>query len=304
MFACNNVFDTITPLHIYSRIVGLAPYSLKIKNGKIVSLPDRILILFRVVGITAISRLLDISSWGIEDGKNYGVILIFMFHLLQLSNMIICDLHIITAHFHRRNMVQVLESLLDLDKIFEDLKIKVPHKKEKVLTTVFVLTHVFKLFTLAAWMLSINHISNEHYLDGLNVIFITIGSSMHVEYTIFLMIITNRFRLLNDQKRSLIIESSQMCESRFVRLKHIYFKLIGISRSVNYTFQQQILLRFTTLYITLNYGSFYIFKNVNVEDLQFTGFRTYLLLSDVMEVITISAASGIITDQVTFYCSH
>ncbi|GJQ82677.1 hypothetical protein Trydic_g19692 [Trypoxylus dichotomus] len=278
-----NVYDTLIPLHLISKCLGLSPYAYGIVEGK----PKyQASLLGSCYSFTVMLLFVGYYIYAVDEREdphdtNKVVRTIDMYHLY--GSIIIMSSCIILNSYYQKTLIQAIKSLNDIDMVMADYSSKVNWKFSRNFTSAYFLTIIVLLATceyLNCTMFLRQVATLTTYCLLMCYIPMLINGFAEAQFVSYIILLKQRFSVLNDELRSLITKrkylfptikitkvgpaAGKMDRPKSIAkllgdARHVHSELCEIGTLLNKSYSMQILLNIGDVFIGFTTLAYYCF---------------------------------------------
>nr|QBB73005.1 gustatory receptor [Protaetia brevitarsis] len=216
-----NVYDTLIPVHVLMKSVGLSPCILVVENGK---LRYRSSTLGSIYSVLAILLFVGYYIYAVEeretnDETNKVVRSIDMYHLY--GSMIVMACCIILNSVHQKTLIEAIDRLNDADVIMAGYTKKIDWKTSRNNMTVYLLV-IMAMLAAGEFMNCTMFLRQVATLNTYCLLMcyipMLINGFVEAQFVCHILLLKQRFAVLNSELRRLITKQRPLPSFKIIKV--------------------------------------------------------------------------------------
>lgn len=284
-----DTYNMLLPYFAYLRLLGLLPFSVNLVSSKITIIVNLKVTLAKLVALNVLFYVCSQNVLKSFTLNGYGKIQNFLGTWLVICTLTFTNILTTASLRSKKTLEKALNGLLKLEQNME------PFNDPR--SRVVMMALVWSCKSWALLIMLIIQYGGTTYLDYLHIIpylfCIYFDTFVTFLYGVPMITIKRRFKLLNNFLKT----KNSGAGLRELRITHA--DLCRSAQLFHESFQLHVLLRLGTLFFTLNYTYFYLYKTIIKENGENSALlRIYDLSFDFSEVCILSYIGGSTSKEV------
>lgn len=283
--AKRNAYNTLLPYILYLQVLHILPFSTNFVGPDVSITVNYCVLALKMIVMNAWFYIGATSVLESRGFQGSGIIQTTMGRWLVIATAIFTNVLIIASLGNRKTFAQALNKLLSLERQIHKLGVDLEQTKQKrIIVAITILCTIRSgILQVVVW----NTYDGNFYSYILIIsycAFMYFDTFLTYSYAIPMMVAKKRLMSLNCH-----LQNCDKTVKLQKKVKAIHNGLCNVVQLLHKCFQLNVLLRITTLFLTLNYSSFFIYKTVMKQHEESVGVvRSFYFMFDFSEVAVLS----------------